>query len=325
VSFAVSTSATTVLSTLDPSEMVPRRVATMLHVAGADLLNSTVSGVAITAAYDRILVGPELPYPMYEYVARQGSGRFLPGADEIPPNAITLLETNPQFIESFMVGVNHEMSRELLWRRYPGEPRATVFRNFWDWFDGKPDIEPIHTWRAGSSLGRNSRGTGQGGQLVLLIRGDLLRRYPNTVVYAWRAEDGKLKDPYDPAVDIVRPVFAGRFDPDFSFVGFPLTDLDIERDDWFFVLQEQPTEPRFGFDELTGDATAGAALTTWLDATWSQTQTLPGQHLTITGNTLEGRTLGGVRFVRDAAHLAALSLQKPVRVAVLSDHLVGEV
>ena len=31
-----------------------------------------------------------------------------------------------------MVGLNHEMARELLWREYPTDQRGSYFRQFWD-------------------------------------------------------------------------------------------------------------------------------------------------------------------------------------------------
>ena len=39
---------------------------------------------------------------------------------------------NPKFIESYMVGLNHEMGRELLWREYPTDQRGSYLRQFWD-------------------------------------------------------------------------------------------------------------------------------------------------------------------------------------------------
>ena len=47
---------------------------------------------------------------------------FLPNLNLIEPNSITLLETNQKFIEAYMVGLNHEIARELLWREYPDRP-----------------------------------------------------------------------------------------------------------------------------------------------------------------------------------------------------------
>ena len=40
-----------------------------------------------------------------------------------------VLETNPKFVEAFMVGLNTEMSHELLWRGFPTDQRGTYFRD----------------------------------------------------------------------------------------------------------------------------------------------------------------------------------------------------
>ncbi|MGP4090921.1 hypothetical protein [Streptomyces sp. KR55] len=319
VPFAVTDAKTAVLAATDPATIVPRRLATMLSVAGTSLLAVADDRLVVSHTADRVLAFPELPVPVYQLLARYGPDRFLPGIDAIPLNTITLLETNPRFVEAFLIGMNHEMNRELLWREYPTDRRGTPFRHFWGWYDGRSDIPPIHTWATDTTLGRNARSGGDG-QLVLLVRGDLLRRYPNTSVVAWRASGLDLKDPPGPG-DVVRPVFGGRFDPDVTFFGFPLTEADMEGDGWFFVLQEQPTEPRFGFDESPADTTPGP-IGVWPDATWQHTATEPGSHLLIAGNPLAGATRGGVTFAANAAHLAAITLQKPVRVAVRSGQLL---
>ncbi|MEU1818817.1 hypothetical protein ABZ543_27050 [Streptomyces roseifaciens] len=319
VPFAVTAARTAVLAAIDPATTIPRRLATMLTVAGTSLLTATDDRLAVSGTADRVLAFPELPVPVHQLLAHHAPDRFVPGVDAVPGNSITLLETNPRFVEGFLVGMNHEMNRELLWREYPTDRRGTPFRHFWGWFDGRPDIPPIHTWPAGAALGGTTRGGG-GGQLVLLVRGELLRRYPNTSVFAWRAAGSDLKDPPGPD-DIVHPVFGGRFDPDMTFYGFPLTETDVADDGWFFVIQEQPTEPRFGFDE-SPTGTEPGPLDAWPDATWRHTGTDPGSHLLIAGNPLTGTTRTGVTFAVNAAHTAAITLQKPVRVAVRSSRLL---
>ena len=49
----------------------------------------------------------------------------------------------------------------------------------------RSDIPPIHEWRKGA-LGSNARERRQD-HLVLLLRGELLRRYPGVVIYAVKA------------------------------------------------------------------------------------------------------------------------------------------
>jgi hypothetical protein len=90
-----------------------------------------------------------------------------------------------------MVGLNEEMRRELAWRQYPVDQRATFFTQFWSLGAGAAttsDIPPIANWVASRHLGDNA--TAHGEQIVLLLRGELLRRYPNTIISAVQAQPG---------------------------------------------------------------------------------------------------------------------------------------
>jgi hypothetical protein len=241
--------------------------------------------------------------------------RFMPGVGDVPNDSMMLLETNPRFVEALLVGLNYEMNRELLWREYPTDQRGTPFKHFWGWSDGGADVQPINTWAPANLLGANSRG-GAGGQIVMLVRGRLLKRYPNTSIYAWRSANGRLINPPQ-ASDVKKPVFTGVLGTDIAFAGFDLTDTDLTTGDgWFFVLQQQPTEPRFGFDEGTGEPQA--TLGSWADVNWDDAGTAPGHYLQITGNRLSGKNIDGVKFVEHAAHLATITIQKPVAVALHS-------
>jgi hypothetical protein len=75
---------------------------------------------------------PDFEDPMYEKLRDISSELLIPNLNLIPPNTISLLVTNPPFIESYMVGLNHEFGKELLWREYPTDKRGSYFRQFWD-------------------------------------------------------------------------------------------------------------------------------------------------------------------------------------------------
>ncbi len=320
VAFDVQTARNALVLRINPDVMILRRVRTMIG-GEAGLTLEQIPGIRVPPTFDRIMAAPAIGAPMYSYLAQYDRERFLPGIGQLAPDSITLLETNPRVIEAFMVGLNYEMNRELLWREYPTDQRGSPIRKFWSWVDGGPDLpQPIHQWLDGA-LGTHVRGSSQGGQIVLLLRGQLLRRYPNTVIYAWRSQGGKLQDPPAPG-DILEPVFRGAFDPDVSLAGFDLRDTDLtEGDGWFFVLQEQPTEPRFGLDETS--SVPVEELSRWADASWEHTDVPPGGYLPIQGNPLNGKVLGGVTFGRNSAHLAHITLQKPMRVAIHGKYMVG--
>ena len=97
-----------------------------------------------------------------------------------------------------MVGLNHEFARELLWREYPTDQRGSCFRQFWDvssFFAGADAGDDAcasacatsrrcTSGRATSKLGDHDARERPGDdeeEVVLVIRGELLKRYPNAV------------------------------------------------------------------------------------------------------------------------------------------------
>lgn len=248
---------------------------------------------------------PDFEDPMYKGLSDISGELLLPNLQLIPPNTISLLKSNRKFIESYMVGLNHEMGAELLWREYPTDQRGSYFRQFWDVkgiirpAEGKTeaelteenkDISPIDTWTSTSLLGRHNKRPmdGNAEQLVLTIRGDLLKRYPNTLIFAQKAVAGIDAVGESPVIDqnldeaefrtqVKFPLFKAEILPDIKFFGF---DLTIEQargtektpgfDDnlgWFFILQEIPGEPRFGMDIEFDPGSDGL---TWDDLSWDR-------------------------------------------------------
>jgi hypothetical protein len=279
---------------------------------------------------------PSFPQPMYEPLRDYAPDLLLPGMDQVPSNTIALLKTNPELIEAYMVGLNHEMSRELLWRGFPTDQRGTYFRQFWDAGgdelpstdaerEARFDITRITSWAADSRLGSHSARGSAVGQMVLLIRGDLLRRYPRAMVYAlesvWSA-DGTRRE----LGTVERyPIFRATQAPDITMLGFPLTEADVRGADnkagghpgWFFVLQEQPTEPRFGMDVAT---TYGGTPAHWRDLTWghlAQDEAALKQivYVPIDG-LLKDAVVDQIPWGKNSAHMATITRQPPFRVAV---------
>jgi hypothetical protein len=318
----------TLVEATAPGQLIEARAASRIAIGGAHLgeLAEDVDA-RVDPDLDPVLAFPVFPRPTYSDLARHDEERLLPGLGLIPADTVTLLETNPRFVEAFLAGMNHEMSRELLWREFPTDRRGSPFRRFWDRVDGAPDVEPVHLWNPARRLGNNSLGD-IGGSLVLLVRGDLLRRYPNAVVYATPSKADRRLDE-NPAT-IKLPVFGGQLGTDVTFVGFDLTVEDVEVEPgWFFVIQEQPTEPRFGLD--VPDPDGDPALTRWSDLTWGHAGVASGGHLRIDGSPLDGRNLPlapapapSARFATNSAHVAAITFQRPFRAAIhASDVLAG--
>jgi hypothetical protein len=326
VALPVDETAERVLAAIDPRVTIPRRIGATLHLP--DGVRAEVGeGLVEAMAY------PVIDAPMYAPLRDLSSELLLPNIGRIEPDSITLLETNRAFIEAYMAGLNHEMARELLWREYPTDQRGSPFRQFWDvrsYLAGADeaadpealrealrDIPPLHRWAPSADLG--TQGGAATERLVLTIRGELLKRYPNAVVYAHRAcwqragsdaepdpckrsgaiDPGRERrlvalsaaEEIDPPRTLVRtPLFEARVDPDITFLGFDLTGEEAKggtgerpTDDpgWFFVIKERPGDPRFGLDiEREG------SLSVWNDLTWPDVQPgPPGSAIRVGGAT----------------------------------------
>jgi hypothetical protein len=321
---SISTIKTAALASLNPARTVSDAVMASFQI------NSPKAKTG--DELEPIMDAPTFPQAMYEALRDLSQDFIFPGLDKVPANTVQLLETNAKFIESFLVGLNAEMGRELLWRGYPTDQRGTYFRQFWDTrtaIQPQLDIPPINEWEK-RELGTTAVGAG-GDKLVLLIRGELLRRYPNTVIYAVRAaetDDGR--DLSTNPDDERHPVFRGTLQPDVTFVGFDLTPDDVVTGSgWFFVLQQQPTEPRFGLDEapyLEGK-TDVPELATWNDLNWAH---LAPDEATLKElgfvsvsklNLVPASQVKGI-WGRNSAHMAYITRQLPVRVAIHATELL---
>ena len=161
-----------------------------------------------------------------------------------------------------------------------------------------------------------------GEQLVLLVRGELLRRYPNAVIYAVAAvSSGGPARPVDAdPKDECHPLFRGTLKPDVTFLGF-----DLKRDDavadpgWFFVIQQQPTEPRFGLDAADFSEPL-PALNTWNNLSWGHFADMPAElqalsYLPVV-TTLPCPVNGRGRRVSNRRAPGVITLQRPVRIAI---------
>ena len=258
---------------------------------------------------------------MYHYLRDKSQDLLVPGLTIIPENSISLLKTNPRFIKSFMIGVNHEFASELRWREFPTNMVGSYFRKFWDstiysvdneereefrasvigeilteklgvaltdieelfnktvaltaqekqltlayenaiesWLlsrEEEQDIQPPIDWASNSRLEANNLATlpkTATNQIVILIRGDLLKQYPNAIVYLAK-KNAAGKPDYSSQVF---PVFEGQLPPDVGFLGFPIADAQANQ--YFIVFEEPMADIRYGLDANKGNG--------WQNAGW---------------------------------------------------------
>jgi hypothetical protein len=301
---------TSLITNLDPQQTAAPRFYARVSATAADVTPPAKPG-------ESVLFAPSFPQPMYEAVRDLSPELLMPGVGTIDLDTVTLLNSNPRFIEAYMVGLNHELASELLWREFPSDTRASYFRQFWDTGGipvPMPQLPPIREWSPATGLGANF---GSGTHVVLLIRGELLHRYPDALIYAVKAKTTKAL-----GTEEKLPLFRGRIDPDITFLGFDLTEDEARGAGsdagWFFVIQEQPTAPRFGMDE-----TRTVPLDTWNDLAWSDVPTTPGAHVAVGAVTPTVTSPGGVAWGFNAAHMAAVLRQRPVRIAIHARRLLA--
>ena len=188
---------------------------------------------------------------------------------------------------------------------------------------------------------------------MLVIRGELLKKYPNAVIYAhkarWQTGPGGAIDPTLPrefedqgteASRLRTPLYEAKVDPDITFLGFDLTAAEVQggsgqpgdtEPGWFFVIKERPGEPRVGLDINQAEA-----LNVWNDLAWADVfdadtdngflQVGSGPTLTLTAPPNDAPAQEKVQHDEDAAlawrpdtnaaELAYILYQVPVLVAV---------
>ena len=150
---------------------------------GDNVLPPAAPGVTPVGT-ETVMMAPSFPQPMYEALKEKSQDLLLPGLDKVLPDTVLGLRTNRAFVEAYMIGLNVEMARELLWRGFPTDQQGTYFRNFWG-TDGAAaataDIGDLrqNLARALGTAPPNSPAN----QFVLLLRSSLLRRYPNAIIY----------------------------------------------------------------------------------------------------------------------------------------------
>jgi len=333
----------------------------------ADLEPGSEATGAGQRVFREVMNYPDIKDPTYLPLSDINKEYFVPNLDLIPNNTISLMKTNQEFIESYLVGLNHEFARELLWNEYPTDLQGSYFRQFWDvssvpnvddkdakqFAEDLKDIPRIHQWPRSSELGSHNQRDAQGDktQVVLVIRGDLLKRYPHTIIYAQQArwsddprrknrllltdETGELyvKDKKDRRLRF--PLYRAFVAPDIYFIGFDLTLEEVKGDPtlaetaeaqakipagtlgWFFVLQEVVGDPRFGLDVKA--PIEPKPTPSWDDLSWVNVDLSGGQCVDVAknfvGTTVKTRE-EGTTWGANAADMAYILYQDPVMVGI---------
>ena len=276
----------------------------------------------------RVGLQPRFTDPMYERVRALSVDYLVPGVGSVPNNIGRLLEINPAYIEAFLVGLNHEMSRELRWREYPAALGQTWFQQFFDSVDpgGGVDVSPIDAWVAScprrgvtaesrtATQGRRARGADQGRPDPQVPRRPRLRR-------AGHHRRGGRAGARSRAPRAT-PRFVGTLGRGINFYGFDTLTEEVARGDgaghgWFFVLEEEPRAMRFGLDRAAGEGRRARVV--GQPGVGAPRRGGRRRPVVLLDRPVEQRSLEedigtGLEWGDDAAVMAAITFRRPIQV-----------
>lgn len=146
------------------------------------------------------------------------------------------------------------------------------------------DIKPLHYWRRSSKLGEHDNredGEDDKEEVVLVIRGELLKKYPTAVIYAhkavWQDKNGKAvlnnTRTIDPTKERMLMPFQGnnQENPPKSIIKSPLYEAKVEPDIYFFGFDLGVCEAKGGTGKDEDSAVnkiCEAEGVKWDDAGW---------------------------------------------------------
>lgn len=172
------------------------------------------------------------------------------------------------------------------------------------------DIDNITNWGTETRLGdhpiagRPNNEEENLSQIVLVIKGELLEKFTNTIIYLVDKQDGNPN--LSQTATRIYPIFEGAMPPDIVFIGFPITLEEVGN--YFLVFEEQLTELRFGLDQTPSGTEPGMGEN---DFSWQHFQLLSAEGY-----------LDGIQpdiFNQEwnnAAYIAKVMMQKQVRAAI---------
>lgn len=322
-------------------ETEPRR-ATGARIA------ARISGGDPSAPLRQMRIEPEIDLPLVEALSEIAPGLVSPALATMKPNTMTLLGLDRPFCEALMLGANHELMRELMWRNYPGRLDMTPLRRLFP----QPDLAgpqnprreahtlPIADWtgKAGTHL---TETVGS----VLLMRSPILELFPDLAMFVypavWVAGGGRALAPSD-RHSAVHPAVRGNLEPDALYLGYRQSPVELAgvaerpadipdgstvRAGYWLVFHGPPGQETFGFDAPGGDlsATSITDLPGWDDLSWDHVgwseatpNFSPAGAGTGTPVLDEGLNLEG-----DSASLGAIMTTRPLTLALHLSDLIG--
>ena len=247
------------ISDIDPNKLAEERIAEIISTYG----NTEAGQVEINldSKYP-VMAYPDFLDPTFFYLRQLSEAFILPSSGSLGKNTITCFATNPVFEEAFLMGMNTEMGRELLWREYPTDQRGSYFRKFWDQLVLPPkkdlerayyDVQVLHRWKA--PLGQNHV-AGKQSMTVFAIKGELMQAYPKTTVYL--ATANYLANREKAVRERISAEMTAWLSEDTCLIGFKAT-LDVLRSK-LLVFEQEPGNMQYRLTTAAANATSDSML-----------------------------------------------------------------
>lgn len=285
--------------------------------------------------FDPVMAYPKITVPIHSLLLKKHLELFIPQLDLLEDNSVTLLSANQQYIESLMLGFNSEMARELVWRDYPTDQRGSYARIFWDSIKQKNDtgltlvetaekyghVKEIHQWTGRHGTNQNPKNN-LSDMLVVVIRGQLLQKYPNTLIYFQEAKwknAAKTMRTLNDAKPPELPEFSAKLTSDIHILGYKISAVTArgttDNPGSFLVFQEPPAENKFGMD-ISSETYAS-----WSDLAWDQFKEETG-YIQVSDFKKTPKIFNGVRWGANSNHMAYILNQRPFKLAVHAEKLI---
>ncbi len=280
-------------------------------VSGTITRKSTGSS-KLQALYDE-LNKIEIPYTTSTLLRLYSKDLMMIGMDALTINSAIMMKPNQSYIESFMMGMNHEMSKILLWREICLPPKLSLFRHFWPSIFGSSqadydDIMPLSQWKGTDRLGTHSASGSPQPETILLIKGDLVKCFPDLDIIAVQVQpNGTVNNDTwqsvlmnrenDTNFEVKMPMFLDKVAHDTLLIGFG----ELQKGKSYFVFTEPMCLPRFGLDliKITDDD----------DLTWSQVK-------------IDRNWVMSFNDYSDSANIVPDILQLPAQVVVPANYFI---
>ena len=172
-----------------------------------------------------ILDAPEFPQPMYEALRDLSQDFLFPGLEHVPPNTVTLLETNSEIRRIVPGRIERRDEPRAALAQLSDRPARHLFPAVLGYVGRRRAAGHRSDPPTGATERARRERAARANSWCCSCAASCCGAIPNSVIYAVAAvrnDSGQLELSSDPA-DEAHPLFRGTLKPDVTFLGFDLT------------------------------------------------------------------------------------------------------